>query len=332
MPDALIHIGLPKTGTSAIQSWLRINAAALKSQGVCFEGFGDRLKTPVQHELGFGLMAIGAAGLPVPSAQVRRRTGTQTGASQRQVTEAFAARFRHSLHQCESQTYVISSEWISGWLRERDAIRRFDTEMRRHFGQVTYLVYLRDQIEWVLSSYSQRIRHGGTMTLDAHVQEMAARDYDKICTDWSAGTDAALTVRLMERDFLKDGDLIADFAAHLKVDPTGLASPARSNSALSAGSVRFWQRVNAASAGNLLEKPVRHLRGAWCNSALAGRGRKLALSDSQSRQIALANATTNASLRDKWFPDRPILFQHAHRAMTQTPVAQAATNSQRRNA
>jgi hypothetical protein len=327
MTRALIHIGMPKTGTSAIQSWLRVNAAALRGRGVYFDGFGDRLKSPVQHELGFALLAAAAAGKPVPHPDVRRRTGTTTPEGQQAVTAAFAKKFGQSTADAGDSLYVISSEWLSAWLDSAKAIGQFHAEMRRHFSEIVYVVYLRDQADWALSAYGQRIRHGSPVTLEQHLQQTGTRDYNHLCDLWSAGTESALSVRLMEQDFLRNGDLIADFAALIGVDPTGLARPTRANRGLSARTLAFWRRMNALGARRGLSRPVQVLRAAHCNSPLARMGRALTLTSAQRRRIAEANAASNTHLLARWFPDRPVLFQHAHRALTQPPAASAAMNS-----
>ena len=36
MSDVLVHIGLNKTGTTAIQEFLALNAEALSAQGICY--------------------------------------------------------------------------------------------------------------------------------------------------------------------------------------------------------------------------------------------------------------------------------------------------------
>ena len=57
---AVIHIGMPKSGTSTIQAFLGMNAAALSRQGVLYDRFDPRFGSQFELPI-IGLSAVGHA-------------------------------------------------------------------------------------------------------------------------------------------------------------------------------------------------------------------------------------------------------------------------------
>ena len=53
MAKAYLHIGMPKTGTTAIQCFLRDNREELKKQGFCYPDFGYAYPKVGAHRNGY---------------------------------------------------------------------------------------------------------------------------------------------------------------------------------------------------------------------------------------------------------------------------------------
>ncbi|MGR3484485.1 MAG: hypothetical protein ACU0BF_04015 [Paracoccaceae bacterium] len=310
MTAALIHIGMPKTGTSSIQSWLTQNADALAQRGVAYrrapaEGAP---KNPSQTEM--LATAYEALGRVMPHSQLTRQLGFATPAGQTAVVEAFTAAQRDAIGG-DIRTLVLSSENLSTHLDDAERIGGLDAWARGLADEVRYVVYLRRQEDYLASRYFQGLRAGRTMSLRAFIARNLTLDYAAFVDLWRGVVGPRLTVRLLEPDALRDGDLVADFAALLGVDPDGLIRPERANASLSAAAAEFMRAMNAqmpSGRGAVGRDPVSIGLEHLLREADDGAGPRIAPGPAQLREIRDANAASNERLRRAEFPDRSELF------------------------
>lgn len=306
---ALIHIGMPKTGSSTIQSFLKINARALRAQDIRHDPMNPRFGS--QYELAAtgvvrsgGVMADGVA---------RRVLGLHERDAQRAYVDAFEARLQHGRQTWGERLYLGSSEHIHAWLSKPEQIAGLDDMLRKHFNDVQYLVYLRPQTEMIVSAYSERIRRGETLSFDDHFrQRLKALNYWKSLRLWARAVgDARITPRLLTPDALVGGDLLDDFCAIAGIDRTGLKTPRRMNTSLSAEAIALRRRINRFL-------PVRNRRGGRAKPyqlalrlferRLPQPGSRLALTETQRAALLADHAEGNEKLRALYFPERATLF------------------------
>lgn len=306
---ALIHIGMPKTGSSTIQAFLKINADALRAQSIRHDPVNPRFGS--QYELAAtGLLRAGGH---MSDAVALRVLGLRDPDAQRAYVDAFEARLQQGLNAWREAVFLGSSEHIHAWLTKAEQISALDDMLRRYFDSVQYLVYLRPQPEMVVSAYSERIRRGETLSFEDHFnQRPKALNYWKSLRLWARVVgDARITPRLLTPDALVGGDLLDDFCAQAGIDRTGLKTPPRMNTALSAEAIALRRRLN-----RLL--PVRNRKGARAKPyhlalkllerRLPQPGTRLQLTEAQRKALLAYHAEGNERLRARYFPGRATLF------------------------
>ncbi|MCC5987502.1 MAG: hypothetical protein JJT95_07460 [Pararhodobacter sp.] len=319
---AVVHIGSPKTGTSSIQAFLASNWSPLKAQGFRYERFEPNRGSQFE----FAAAALTLAGEQV-SPEHRLRYGYPDMEAQRVQTAALQDWLRRRRKNWAAPTVLISSEHILAWVKTNEAIAALDHMLRELFDPVTYILYLRRQEDMIVSAYSESIKRGGKKTLESFVQSHGIRqNYFKKVNRWVkvVGRDR-LDVRLLEKDFLHQGDLIADFChACDGIDMSELKMPPRSNEALSAEAAELLRLFNEHTP-ELLPDGSRDPLGQRLRDRLmahSAQGSRLALTQEQRQQIIDSHAVSNEKLRRNFFSQRESLFPPvAEPAVARDPAA-----------
>ncbi len=218
-----LHIGLKKSGSASIQSFLAANEGALGRLGLHYPPSG-RGPFRGHHNIACELMA-------------RRKYKPEHGGVEDLV---------RSCHGADRRVDLLSSEMFEEC--ETDQI----TALKRQFDPLQrdyrIILYIRDLVSLMPSSYAQKIRYG------AHAygfdEFFAARmnerrvNYFRTAQRWAAVFGwPALRVRLLEPEHLTNGELIDDLLEVLDFNPN-----ARSVSALRRPGV-----VNASPGWRVLE-------------------------------------------------------------------------------
>jgi hypothetical protein len=307
---AVCHIGLPKTGTTTIQSFLQDNAAALDRQGVIYRRFQPR--QPIQSE--YLLAAFKALGRTFKQPGRQQRLGVASRQELVETVTGFESWIDRQLAGTKAQTWLISCEILVTDLRQPAGVRALHDWLSARFSEVTYVVYLRRQDLWVASFYAQFLRFGETATIEEFAARRPAFDYMQLVELWSsvAGSDR-VKVRLLEADALKDGDLLADFCETVGLRPEGLTQPRRLNESFSRRGAEFVRRANLVAARlarphGLVDRGIRNLARQLA-SLLLRHGVPLRLPDRLRDQLLAEFAPSNEKLRQLLFPDRHSLFR-----------------------
>lgn len=150
---AVVHIGLEKTGSTAIQRWLASNHQHLLANGIIVPqsiGFPNHTKL-VAACLDDGVVDNIKAYQLFASGLTEKRYRKATFA-------ALDAEIR-SIHSTW-HTLLISSELISSRLSSVTELRRLHDEIHRHVDAIKYVVFLRRQDQLALSRFSSILRSG----------------------------------------------------------------------------------------------------------------------------------------------------------------------------
>ncbi len=205
-----IHIGWPKTGSSAIQSHIFINRGWFESRGILIP------KTGYASGLGHAFLA-GADSLPTANAGDGDPAGS-TGLFE-QLAQELERNSGKGFHSA-----LISSEGLA--LVEDAIIEQAHEHLGAH--EVTLLAYVRDQLalyqsatlqefETLLNTPAERFYGSG------FVPPAKLKNYDFAATlsRWSTlfRDNIEIRVRLYQRDLLKQQNVVFDFLDCLHLEP-----------------------------------------------------------------------------------------------------------------
>lgn len=306
---AVIHIGTPKSGTTTIQSFLALNRAALSAQGIRHHPMDPR--NVAQLEL--GLVGMIRAGGMAEAPNKRHALGAQTRAEQVAYVERFDTMLRNGVPSWPEHTYLGSSEQVHSWLSTRPRIEALHDFLSGHFESVRYIVYYRPQEDFMLSTYSERIKRGEVLSFEDHYrQRLETMDFHRKARLWAeiAGREN-LAVRLLDPTALKNGDLLDDFCAAAGIDRAPLKDPPRMNPSLSAEEMALYLRLGKRVRARLASgapNPVFFALLGMLRRRLPTPGTRLRLTAEQKAEIRALNAESNERLRAEFFPERETLF------------------------
>jgi hypothetical protein len=234
-----LHIGTPKTGTTSIQTFVDVNAAALAERGfVVPTSLGKinhrRLVMYAMDERHFD--------------SLRRSKRIVTPESVRVYRGKFLPEFRSEIAGWRpDQSIIMTSEFLMR-LRRIDELERLkDLLLLTRQTDIRVIVYLRRQDLYYTSGYSQSMKGGKEFVFapEGEISE-AANYYDRNLEPWAkVFGQHALVVRPFERSALKNGDAVDDFMFLLGLnDLSGFQRPPIRNESLDAYTVEFLRRVN----------------------------------------------------------------------------------------
>ena len=196
---AIVHIGLDKTGTTSIQEFCRYRTERLREAGVHYPHPAN--PAAISHEA--FAKAHGFSWNEAATPEDSRDAGAHLAGPLDPAREALLLSSEHFCYYASTATI----EKLKGWLNANG------------YGRVRVVVYLRNQVDWLLSLYSEAIRWGQTGDLAAFHE--IARDrlsHLRLLQEWSAvfGQDA-----MVVRNFdALATPLLRDFAAAAGLDET----------------------------------------------------------------------------------------------------------------
>lgn len=210
-----IHLGLAKTGTTALQSALR--RASAEEKGIHYLGDAGLL------ELGYGFR-------PPKSRGKRRRL--------------------KSLIKDES-TAVVSSENLIGSLYDVYSKAAERAESMRLFleplGPFKVILYLRPQTRWLVSMYVQRVKERSEVGADEFASQILQQP-NFAFTSFVSGLDRALGPgRLIVRPYYSGIDVVADFFELVGIAGASRGEVSKENVSLSTSQVAVLRCLNEAT-------------------------------------------------------------------------------------
>ncbi|HEY3638406.1 MAG TPA: hypothetical protein VGK90_09665 [Rhizomicrobium sp.] len=229
-----LHIGTEKTGTTSIQNFLAANRTALRSQGFLYPSAPGRVSHPA-------LVAF--------SLDDNRIDGTRKARSLSQPAQISAYR-RKLTHELEDEVassnvskIILSSELLSSRIRSPAELERIRSLCSQVAKQTKIIVYIRNQVDFLISRYTTVIQAGGWENFRPGVSPLT--DYKTLLDRW-AGTFGRenLIVRRFEPADFANGDLLADFSATVGINAAQLSRVPRCNESLDTESLTFLRAIN----------------------------------------------------------------------------------------
>lgn len=218
-----------------------VNRKALAAQGISYKRrFAHRLS---QYEL--PLIAFDRLQRPFQAKGAWDRFAV--GDQARLAKEASATNdYLAALARDSAHTAIFSSEHLFAWLTDRELIRAFDDAMKTHFDEVTYVAYFRAPLPLIVSMYSENLKRGATQTLDEFIaKRKTLKGYFSKPLRWAdAVATHRIETRLLDRDHLRNGDLIADFCHAAGIDHKPCRHPEPQNESLTYVGAEMLRALN----------------------------------------------------------------------------------------
>lgn len=249
--DAILHVGVTKTGTTTIQKFLRENCEILGRQGI----FVPRsIMFPNDFGQHTGLSAISAsrAGNDYATKWLSRAlvpAGADRGEGLERLHDLFvqevrdAGQHRKAIISTEAMSHLGRAEFV-----EAHGI------LSRLFDRIKVLIYLRRQDLHAVSLFNSMVRIQ-VPVLDLFPDPpYPHHDFARMASDLAESFGRAnVEVRLFERASLEGGDSLGDFRLACGiVDDPSFFIPERQNESLNAKQVAFIHHLQCANGENTL--------------------------------------------------------------------------------
>ncbi len=232
MQKLILHVGMSKTATTTVQTFLSSNRQWLLERGVLY----PQMQGSINHRLWGERLAA-----PVDSVEF-----TQAHAYFADTVGAAAAAHPDA-------AVLISFEGLfelSSRPRPKQRTRKLLASLSGF--DVRPLAYLRRQDRWYESVYNQHVKTGGeTDSLEVFVERLQKRgrvDLDERCGFFCDhfGPDN-VTLRVFEPSQFSGGGMLFDFCEQLGIDSlSGATIPANTNRGLSGGVLEAKRAINPA--------------------------------------------------------------------------------------
>ncbi len=231
---AVLHIGAPKTGTTAIQSFLAKNRGRLRAAGTLYPG---ALGRPAHQAFAV------AMGPLFRTDGLRISSGVAGPLGLMRLRRELAAALTREMAESQPETLLISCENLYSGVRSRGHARRIRNFVARFAEEIEVVVYLRRQDRAIHSAWahSLRIAKSAAFVAPTEMRRCDRHDYAMRLAVW-ADVFGRGAVRPIAFDAV-EGDVAADFAARvgLGVESDG----ARRNRSLDTVRAAFMAEINA---------------------------------------------------------------------------------------
>lgn len=234
-PTLYLHIGTPKTGTTAIQEFCLANAAALARRGICFPVNSYNPGDPSRN--GYFLVQLRQA-----EDGAFESARAATGWRERMDYLADLLRKHEHVLLSDEVIWTNAGRGCQGlWVNLRKAAERFGFDVK-------FIVYFRSQEQCIVSHWAQRVKGAYSPPSRWSLGEAIARADEWTILDYSRQLDKiaslfgreSITARIYDRERFPHGSILADFldALGLAMDgddfiaPDGDANPSLGGNAL----------------------------------------------------------------------------------------------------
>lgn len=225
MKSIVVHAGLPKTGTSAVQAWLAANAERLQAAGVYYPW----------HAVDDNQVSAGNAGYVLAP-------GTWS------VDSALVEETMEEFETSGCDTLLLSSE---AFMPELESLSRALP------AQTRFVLYVRDPLEFLESDYNQRVKR--LPHLAEFVPDAAAYGgwlgHEYLYGALDSGIDRRqLDLRPYHPTLFTGGNLLTDLLSTLGVDPVRLGDTSlrRVNTSYSLHALEMKRALNHLPLGDAL--------------------------------------------------------------------------------
>jgi hypothetical protein len=281
MHNYVLHIGRHKSGTSSLQWFLHQNRRALSQLGFNY----PEIEAGIAHH-----------SIAKVFARKLRIRNSALSPSETEVVERFLQKIAGS-----EVPILLSSEAFQNALPKAVATV-FPP------GQTRIIVYIREQVEYLISGYQQKIHATEHFfSLEESMRALTV-DYSKFLRSWEDAFGAeAIEVRCYSRAMLKNGDIIADFLDVLGIqDVSKLTFVDRDrNPSIGGPLLEFKRLLNGVNFGSI--EKARLYSALSTVAATSDRYRERPpISETFAEEIRKSVQTSNQAVFDRYFGGRDV--------------------------
>lgn len=199
----LIHVGMPKTGTTMLQNFLRINNNILEKYGWCYPILKDNKMSELDH---WELECCGNA-YNLYDDWILNNMKSEWDKGMDNV-----------LKYLEKRNVILSAENIYQY-----GMNKFITDVKEKYGNIKVMIYLRRQDRAIESMYNEAVKSGNEYnTFDKYINSDVIAEN---CLEYEIKLDAVsqiigkenLIVRIYEKQQLVRNDTVTDFMSALDI-------------------------------------------------------------------------------------------------------------------
>jgi hypothetical protein len=237
----VLHIGMPKTGTSSLQSTLAMNRALLREQGVLYPDFG--------RGNNHNWLAVLLAPPENAPRRLRHTFENRWSEIEGRVATVWAG-VRSEVAERRPHTLILSGEYLFARMSSgrADPFRRLLSEFT---DDIAIVAYVRQPSARYLSGVQQQLK------LSGHFRPPAPLSIRPQIAAWDSAFPGAVTVAAFDRDTMVGHDIVSDFLARaLPGIELRLARTVTRNESISAESMAILQDLHQRWYPNLDNRPA----------------------------------------------------------------------------
>jgi hypothetical protein len=301
-----LHIGTTKTGSKSIQTFLSENRSLLAQQGILFpETLG--------HSNHFSATVY--AGGPGRHADLARQIGLKTDEDYTTFAETIPQKLADEIAEHQPEHVIISNEHLHSRFRTVEEFVRLKQLLGPSIvnGDVQVIVYLRPQVEHIISLYSTMLRGGYAGSSEDFITSWAVRpaspyfNFKELLTLWgNAFGRESLRVRSYRAVKSLDHGVVTDFISAMGIDAAreDIKFPHTAHMSMGARAAEIILAMNRQDP----KMPYYVRRGllAWVRYDL--RGGKICPDPDVLRPYDALFHASNQEVIDTWMPDHPDAF------------------------
>ncbi|NNM01420.1 MAG: hypothetical protein HKO62_11760 [Gammaproteobacteria bacterium] len=243
MTTLVLHIGHPKTGSTALQHALSSTADVLMGHSVLYptqaEPRSEKHALATPYLTGFEYQAL------------RRRTGLE-GEALRMLSADYWDSVVSEVRAVNPECLILSNEGF--WLVPRNRLRAFREKLDEVCDSVTVCAYLRSPAARFLSQMNQDVR------MFREIAPPAPDYYRTVIEAWQSAGFERCSWRVYSSARLIDGDIVADFCAEYlppAVSARDLPRHPGANQSVSSEALAVLQRLQRDRPGQGARDPER---------------------------------------------------------------------------
>lgn len=181
LPKCILHIGMPKSGSTSIQHFLRSNASILADRGFHVPLDPRNLA----HLTSYAFMSWSK------NKDFLAKRKIQNPSDQEALIKSLSVQYKKIVNSDhgDDQIYVISSEHLFRRMYNYENMLQLKQFLNKYFSEITVVGLIREPGSFVVSSYSQVLKAGSAVSFNQWVDRFLKGPvwrYYSICSLWAS--------------------------------------------------------------------------------------------------------------------------------------------------